>query len=105
MRCPFCSPKHGATFSPTATLRRKIMKRIALLALVTFAVFGGSAAQVRAADCSINTNACISGNQGKPNAVAKCQAAGQRCAKTGTFVGAAGADQPAIARERPAIAG
>lgn len=33
----------------------------------------GSAAQVRAADCSINVNACISGNQGKPNAVAKCQ--------------------------------
>jgi hypothetical protein len=63
------------------------MKRIMLLTLLAFAVIGGSAAQVKAADCSINVNACISGNQGKPNAVAKCQAAGQRCAKTGVYVG------------------
>ena len=63
------------------------MKRIMLLTLLAFAVIGGSAAQVKAADCSINVNACISGNQGKPNAVAKCQAAGQRCAKSGVFVG------------------
>jgi hypothetical protein len=59
------------------------MKRIMLLTLPAFAVIGGSAAQVKAADCSVNVNACISGNQDKPNAVAKCQAAGQRCAKTG----------------------
>jgi hypothetical protein len=26
----------------------------------------------RAVDCSSNVSACISGNQGKPNAVAKC---------------------------------
>jgi hypothetical protein len=63
------------------------MKRIMLLTLLTFAVIGGSAAQVRAADCGINVNACISGNQGKPNAVAKCQAAGQRCARTGVYIG------------------
>jgi hypothetical protein len=41
----------------------------------------------RAADCSANVSTCISNNQGKPNAVAKCQAAGQRCAKTGVYVG------------------
>jgi hypothetical protein len=63
------------------------MKRLVLLTLLAFAVIAGSAAQVKAVDCSSNVNACISGNQGKPNAVAKCQAAGQRCAKTGTFVG------------------
>jgi hypothetical protein len=63
------------------------MKRIMLLSLLAFAVIAGSAAQVKAVDCSSNVNACISGNQGKPNAVAKCQAAGQRCAKSGTFVG------------------
>jgi hypothetical protein len=63
------------------------MKRATLLTVLAFAAFGGSTAQVRAADCSININACISGNQGKPNAVAKCQAAGQRCAKTGIYVG------------------
>ena len=61
------------------------MKRTMLLTLLAFAVIGGS--PVKASDCSINVNACISGNQGKPNAVAKCQAAGQSCAKTGTFVG------------------
>jgi hypothetical protein len=63
------------------------MKRMMLFTLLAFAVIGGSAARVNAADCSINVNACISGNQGKPNAVAKCQAAGQRCAKTGVYVG------------------
>jgi hypothetical protein len=63
------------------------MKRMMLLTLLAFAVIAGSAAQVKAVDCSSNVNACISGNQGKPNAVAKCQAAGQRCAKSGTFVG------------------
>ena len=41
----------------------------------------------RAADCSANVSACIDLSKGKPNAVARCQAAGQSCAKTGTFVG------------------
>jgi hypothetical protein len=41
----------------------------------------------RAADCSANVSACIDANKGKPNVVAKCQAAGQRCAKTGIYVG------------------
>ena len=41
----------------------------------------------RAADCGANVGTCISANQGKPNAAAKCQAAGQTCAKTGVFVG------------------
>jgi hypothetical protein len=63
------------------------MKRIVSLALLAFAIFAGSAPRALAVDCSINVNACISGNQGKPNVVAKCQAAGQRCAKSGTFVG------------------
>ncbi len=57
----------------------------ALVASIAFSITLSSPA--RAADCSINVNACISGNQGKPNAVAKCQAAGQRCAKTGVYVG------------------
>jgi hypothetical protein len=61
------------------------MKRKILLSLLAFADIGGSAVQVKAADCSVNVSACISGNQGRPNAVAKCHAAGQRCAKTGTF--------------------
>jgi hypothetical protein len=65
----------------------RYIKRIMLLTLLAFAVIGGSAAQVKAADCSVNVNACISGNQDKPNAVAKCQAAAQRCAKTGVYVG------------------
>jgi hypothetical protein len=63
------------------------MKKIMLFTLVAFAVIGVSAAQVRAADCSANVSACIDANRNKPNAVAKCQAAGQRCAKTGTYVG------------------
>jgi hypothetical protein len=58
------------------------MKRMMLLTLLAFAVIAGSAAQVKAVDCSSNVNDCI-----RPNAVAKCQAAGQRCAKSGTFVG------------------
>jgi hypothetical protein len=62
------------------------MKRLVLLALA-FAVIGGSTAQVKAADCSTNVSACIDANKNRPNAVAKCQAAGQRCAKTGTYVG------------------
>jgi hypothetical protein len=41
----------------------------------------------RAADCSANVSACISANKGKPNVVAKCQAAGQTCANTGVYVG------------------
>jgi hypothetical protein len=40
-----------------------------------------------AADCSANVSACIDANKNKPNAVAKCQAAGQRCASTGVYVG------------------
>ena len=63
------------------------MKRIMLLTLLAFAVIGGSAAQVKAADCSANVSTCISRNQGKPNAVAKCQAAGQSCAKSGVYIG------------------
>lgn len=58
-----------------------------LLTLLAFAVIGGSAAQVKAADCSANVSACIDANKNKSNAVAKCQAAGQRCAKTGIYVG------------------
>jgi hypothetical protein len=46
-----------------------------------------STSPVRAADCSANVNACIDANKNKPNVVAKCQAAGQRCAKTGIYVG------------------
>ena len=41
----------------------------------------------RAADCSADVSACIDANKNKPNAVAKCQTAGQRCAKTGIYVG------------------
>jgi hypothetical protein len=63
------------------------MKRITLFTLLAFALIGGSAVQVKAADCSSNVRVCISDNQGKPNAVAKCQAAGQSCAKSGVFVG------------------
>jgi hypothetical protein len=40
-----------------------------------------------AADCGANVSQCISQNQGKPDALAKCAAAGQKCAKTGVFVG------------------
>jgi len=63
------------------------MKRIMLLTLLAFAVIGGPATQVKAADCSTNVRVCIGGNQDKPNAAAKCQAAGQRCTKTGVFIG------------------
>jgi hypothetical protein len=56
-----------------------------LIAIVALSIALPSAA--RAVDCSPNVNACIDANKGKPNAVAKCQAAGQRCAKTGIYVG------------------
>jgi hypothetical protein len=63
------------------------MNRFSLFSLLTLAVLAGSAAEVKAADCSANVSACIAGNQGKPNAAAKCQASGQRCAKSGVYVG------------------
>jgi hypothetical protein len=63
------------------------MKSTRLLGLLAFAIIVSSVPQALAADRSINTNACMSGNQGQPNAVAKCQAAGQRSAKTGVYVG------------------
>jgi hypothetical protein len=62
------------------------MNRLVLL-ILAFAVIGTSPAPVKAADCSVNVSTCISLNQGKPNAAAKCQTAGQRCAKSGVFVG------------------
>jgi hypothetical protein len=62
------------------------MKRLVLL-ILAFAAVGSTVTPVKAGDCSVNVSACIGANQGKPNAAAKCQAAGQRCAKTGTFVG------------------
>jgi hypothetical protein len=63
------------------------MKRIALFTLVVFTVVGGSAAQVKAADCTANVSACIDADKSKPNAVAKCRAAGQRRTKTAIYVG------------------
>jgi hypothetical protein len=60
-------------------------KSAGIVTTVAFSIALSSPA--RAGDCSINVNACISGNQGNPNAVAKCQAAGHRCAKTGVYVG------------------
>jgi hypothetical protein len=56
-----------------------------MVATIAFLIALGSTA--RAADCSANVSACIDANKTKPNAAAKCQAAGQRCAKTGIYVG------------------
>jgi hypothetical protein len=46
-----------------------------------------STSPARAADCSANVSACIDLSKRKPNAVTRCQAAGQSCAKTDAFVG------------------
>jgi hypothetical protein len=40
-----------------------------------------------AADCGFYVSGCIRQSAGKPDAIAKCSAAGQSCAQTGTFVG------------------
>ena len=56
-----------------------------MVAICALSIALGS--QARAADCSPNVSACIDANKGKPNVVAKCQAAGQRSAKTGIYVG------------------
>jgi hypothetical protein len=64
---------------------RLSVRRVMLVATIAFSIALGSPA--RAADCSPNVSACIDANKNKPNAVAKCQAAGQRCAKTGIYVG------------------
>jgi len=66
--------------------------RTNLFAKMTFAtiVIAFSVAlgpRAHAADCSANVRTCINLSKDKPDAVARCQAAGQSCAKTGTFVG------------------
>lgn len=55
-----------------------------VIATIAFSIVLGSPA--RAVDCSANVSACIGANKNKLNAVAKCQAARQRCAKTGIYV-------------------
>jgi hypothetical protein len=52
---------------------------------LTVISFGVGVSPARAFDCSANVGACIDLNKGKPNAETKCQAAGQSCAKKGTF--------------------
>ena len=59
--------------------------RTLVFGAIAFSIAVGSPA--RAVDCSANVSACIDANKSKPNAVAKCQAAGQRCAKTGIYLG------------------
>ena len=39
------------------------------------------------ADCASSVSTCIKVTQGKPDNVAKCTEAGQRCQSTGVFVG------------------
>ena len=58
-----------------------------LLTTVSVAFLMTSNSSVFAADCGGYVSQCITQNAGKPDAKAKCSAAGQSCAKTGTFVG------------------
>jgi hypothetical protein len=58
-----------------------------LLTAASFAFLMTSNYSVFAADCGGYVSGCIRQNAGKPDAKAKCEAAGQSCAKTGTFVG------------------
>jgi hypothetical protein len=57
-----------------------------LLTAVSVAFLMTSNYSVFAADCGASVSGCITGNAGKPDAQAKCSAAGQTCAKTGVFV-------------------
>jgi hypothetical protein len=56
-----------------------------LVTIIAFSMAHGLPAY--AADCRPNVRVCISANKNKPDAVAKCEAAGQSCASTGVFVG------------------
>jgi hypothetical protein len=58
-----------------------------LLTAASVAFLMTSNYSVFAADCGAYVSQCIRNNSGKPDAQAKCSAAGQSCAKTGTFVG------------------
>ena len=58
-----------------------------LLTAASVALLMTSNYSVFAADCGAYVSQCITQNAGKPDAKAKCSAAGQSCAKTGTFVG------------------
>jgi hypothetical protein len=58
-----------------------------LLTAVSVAFLMTSNYSVVAADCGANVSQCMRNNSGKPDAQAKCSAAGQSCAKTGIFVG------------------
>jgi hypothetical protein len=62
-----------------------VWKSACVVPVIAFSIALGAPAQ--AYNCNANVSACIDGNKGKPNVVAKCQAAGQRCEKTGTYVG------------------
>ena len=67
-------------------MRTNLFAKMIFAALViAFSIALGS--PEHAFDCSANVSACIDLNKGKPDTVARCQAAGQSCAKTGTFVG------------------
>jgi hypothetical protein len=63
--------------------RNEMWKSGGIIATIAFSI--AFSLPAFAADCSANIDACISGNQGKANAVAKCQAAGRSCAKTGVY--------------------
>jgi hypothetical protein len=58
---------------------------VAVVPIASLIAFGLPA--FAAADCGGNVSACIRYSQGKPDAVAKCKAAGESCSKSGVFVG------------------
>ena len=55
-------------------------------ATVSIALVTALPSPIIALDCGVQVNGCIAGNAGKPDAKAKCAAAGQTCAQTGVFV-------------------
>jgi hypothetical protein len=61
--------------------------KVFLLAAASFTFLMSSNYSVFAADCGGYVSQCITQNAGKSDAKVKCSAAGQSCAKTGTFVG------------------
>jgi hypothetical protein len=69
------------------SISQRSLLTVFLLTALSVAFLMTSNYSVFAADCGAYVSGCIRQNAGKPDAKAKCSAAGQSCAQTGTFVG------------------
>ena len=64
-----------------------LFSKLILGAVASGTIILVSANPVLAFDCGGQISACLRNNANKPDAKAKCAAAGQACARSGTFVG------------------